>query len=124
MKNETRQYLERAGAEVKFMSTEWSPFTTLHNKGMIIDNTTVLISSINWNEQSVRKNREAGVLIENKEIAKYYATVFFADWNWKMNQANSGDALWADYKYIVFIAFVFSITFVLILRDWRKRKWR
>jgi cardiolipin synthase len=122
--NETRQYLERAGAEVKFMSTEWSPFTTLHNKGMIIDNTTVLISSINWNEQSVRKNREAGVLIENKEIAKYYAIVFFADWNWKMNQANSGDALWADYKYIVFIAFVFSITFVLILRDWRKRKWR
>jgi len=29
---------------------------------MIIDNITVIISSINWNEQSVRKNREVGTL--------------------------------------------------------------
>jgi cardiolipin synthase len=122
--NETRQYLERAGAEVKFMSTESSPFTTLHNKGMIIDNKTVLISSINWNKQSVRKNREAGILIENTEIAQYYATVFCADWDCELKQTHADDALWADYKYLVFIAFLFSTTFVLILRDWRKRKWR
>ena len=122
--NETKQYLEQSGAEVKFISTEWSPFTTLHNKGMIIDNKTVLISSINWNEQSVRKNREAGILIENTEIATYYTAVFLADWDCELKQTSSGDALWADYKYLVFIAFVFSITFVLLLRDWRKRKWR
>ncbi len=122
--NETKQFLEGYGVKVKFISSEWSPFTTIHNKGMIIDNTTVLISSINWNEQSVRKNREAGILLENKEAATYYATVFLSDWNLNPHKTKTSDFSWADYKYLVLIAVVFSITIALIIRDWRKRKWR
>ncbi len=123
MLEETKAYLEIYGIKVKFMSNEWSPFTTIHNKGMIIDNTTVLISSINWNEQSVRKNREAGVLVQNQEIASYYATVFLFDWNLEPCTTNMSGSLWADYKYLVLIAVVVCITLVLIARDWRKRKW-
>lgn len=91
---------------------------------MIIDNKTVLISSINWNEQSVRENREAGVLVENKDVASYYATVFLSDWNLDIHSSSSPGFSWAEYKYYMFIAVVFTITFILIIRDWRKRKWR
>ncbi|MBN2599664.1 MAG: lamin tail domain-containing protein [Candidatus Thermoplasmatota archaeon] len=123
MLEETKAYLETYGVTVKFISSEWSPFTTIHNKGMIIDNTTVLISSINWNEQSIRKNREAGVLVKNQEIASYYATVFLSDWSLEPATANISNSLWAEYKYLVLVAVVVCITLVLIARDWRKRKW-
>ncbi len=121
--NETKQYVEDYGVEVKYISSDWSPFATVHNKGMIIDNKTVLISSINWNEQSVRKNREAGVLIENEEVAAYYATVFLSDWALESTKGGTTSFSWADYKYLMFIALVICITLVLIARDWRKRKW-
>jgi len=122
--NETKAYLEEHGIMVKYLSTDWGLFAAVHNKGMICDNKTVLISSINWNEQSVRKNREAGVLIENQEVATYYATVFLYDWSLDTLQKNKSDFSWADYKYLVLIAVVICITLVLIARDWRKRKWR
>jgi phosphatidylserine/phosphatidylglycerophosphate/cardiolipin synthase-like enzyme len=109
--------------DVKFISSDWSPFTTLHNKGMIIDNSTVLISSINWNEQSIRKNREAGLLITNEDVAHYYASVFLSDWKLEPSQKHTSALIWADYKYLMLIAVVVCITLVLILRDWRKRKW-
>ncbi len=120
---ETKEYLEASGIQVKFISSDWSPFTTLHNKGMIIDNTTVLISSINWNEQSIRKNREAGLLITNQNVAQYYASVFLSDWSLESSQRHASIFLWADYKYLMLIAVVVCITLVLIARDWRKRKW-
>ena len=122
--NETKSYLEAYGAEVKFLTPKQSSFETVHNKGMIIDNTTVLVSSINWNEQSVRENREAGVLLENKEAATYYASVFLSDWNRDAHAASSPGSPWTEYKYYLLVALVFSITCVLIARDWRKRKWR
>jgi phosphatidylserine/phosphatidylglycerophosphate/cardiolipin synthase-like enzyme len=122
--NKTKEYLESFGVQVKFISPTWSPFSTVHNKGMIVDNKTVLISSINWNEQSVRENREAGVLVENEDVAIYYATVFLSDWNLDVHSLSSPGFSWAEYKYYMLIAVVFSITLVLIARDWRKRKWR
>jgi phosphatidylserine/phosphatidylglycerophosphate/cardiolipin synthase-like enzyme len=122
--NDTKQYLEENGILVKFISTAWSPFTAIHNKGMIIDNTTVLVSSINWNEQSVTRNREAGVLLQNPAAASYYATVFLSDWSQKPSQHPAALSSWADYKYYMLIAVVFSITLALLIRDWRKRKWR
>ncbi len=49
----------------------------LHNKGMIADN-SVLISSINWNENSPMRNRETGVIIKG-DAADYFASVFNYD---------------------------------------------
>lgn len=122
--NDTKQYLEENGVQVKFISTAWSPFTTIHNKGMIIDNTTVLVSSINWNQQSVTLNREAGVLLEKPAAAAYYADVFLSDWNLEPRKDSASGSSWADYKNLVLIAVVCGITGALIARDWRKRKWR
>jgi phosphatidylserine/phosphatidylglycerophosphate/cardiolipin synthase-like enzyme len=122
--NDTKQYLEENGVQVKFISAVWSPFTTVHNKGMIIDNNTVLVSSINWNQQSVTLNREAGVLVENPAVATYYADVFLSDWNLEPHQNHASSPPWADYKNLLLIAVVCGITGALIVRDWRKRKWR
>ncbi|HVQ00073.1 MAG TPA: phospholipase D-like domain-containing protein [Candidatus Thermoplasmatota archaeon] len=122
--NDTRQYLEENGVQVKCISTAWSPFTTVHNKGMVIDNRTVLVSSINWNQQSVTLNREAGVLLTNPAAATYYAGVFLSDWYLEPHQKNAATSPGADYKNLLLIAVVCGITGALIVRDWRKRKWR
>jgi len=54
--------------------------TKVHNKGMIVDGEKALVSSINWNSNSVLQNREAGVIIENKKVARYFEKVFDSDW--------------------------------------------
>jgi cardiolipin synthase len=53
----------------------------IHNKGVIVDGDRVLISSINWNEQSPSFNREAGVIIDHPGVGAYYRAVFEDDWN-------------------------------------------
>ncbi|QYZ79414.1 phospholipase [Methanofollis formosanus] len=52
----------------------------VHTKGVIVDNRSVLISSINWNDNSADFNREAGLIIEDPEAAGYFAAAFEADW--------------------------------------------
>jgi len=52
----------------------------LHNKGLLVDSEHVLISSINWNYNSVTRNREAGLIIKSGGVAKYYEEVFNQDW--------------------------------------------
>lgn len=54
-------------------------FDTMHNKGIIADD-NVLIASINWSPTSLRYNREAGVIIENSDVADYYEIIFDYDW--------------------------------------------
>ena len=56
------------------------PFTHCHNKGVIVDDQAVVVSSTNWSENSVLRAREAGVLVRSKKIAAYYRDVFDLDW--------------------------------------------
>jgi len=53
----------------------------IHNKGAIVDAERVLVSSINWNENSPSFNREAGVILEHPGVAGYYTEAFVQDWN-------------------------------------------
>ena len=55
--------------------------TKLHNKGMIIDGETVLISSINWGDNSILRNREMGLAIVSENIAAVYEQSFWEDWS-------------------------------------------
>jgi len=124
--NLTKKYLEKHGIRVKYIYTNWSIFTNVHNKGMIVDNKSVLISSINWNENSVTRNREVGVIVENKDIAKYFAEIFSYDWNLSSPvKVKKEEKIIepVDYKNTIYIAVIFTITFALIARDWRNRKW-
>ena len=54
--------------------------TYIHNKGMMVDGDKVLISSINWNENAVEKNREAAVVLHGSVIHDYYHSLFDGDW--------------------------------------------
>ena len=78
----TANTLTEAGVEVK-VANSLVPvyFDTMHNKGIIVDSEIVLISSINWSPTSLRDNREAGLIIENSDVAAYYEELFDHDWD-------------------------------------------
>jgi phosphatidylserine/phosphatidylglycerophosphate/cardiolipin synthase-like enzyme len=125
--NQTKIYLENHSIEVKFIYTNWSYFSNVHNKGIIVDNRSVLISSINWNENSVISNREVGIIIENYDVVKYYTEVFFYDWNLSSPRSHEKEIDIKinneDNKNTIYIVVIFTLTFALIARDWRKRQW-
>lgn len=125
--NTTKEILKKHGIEVRYLYINSTPFTNMHNKGLIIDNQSVLISSINWNENSIMKNRELGVIIESENISKYYAEVFFCDWNFQKNielKTALKNTLLENSKNSIYIVSVFTVTFIVIAHDWRKRKWQ
>jgi cardiolipin synthase len=58
----------------------------LHNKGMVVDEKIALISSMNWTENSIKNNREVGILIESPKIAQHYSQLFETDWKYFRNK--------------------------------------
>ena len=52
----------------------------VHNKGIVCDGSAVLISSQNWSADGVLRNRDAGVIIEDPDIAQYFQQIFMHDW--------------------------------------------
>jgi phosphatidylserine/phosphatidylglycerophosphate/cardiolipin synthase-like enzyme len=55
--------------------------TNIHNKGIVIDGQAVLVSSANWSSDGVLRNRDAGLIIYDRDVAAYYQNVFLDDWN-------------------------------------------
>ncbi|MGY5864510.1 MAG: phospholipase D-like domain-containing protein [Candidatus Thorarchaeota archaeon] len=55
-------------------------FSAIHNKAFIADGRTILLCSINWSEESISENREAGVVVEHEGVAGWYQAVFDYDW--------------------------------------------
>ena len=52
----------------------------VHNKGIVVDGATVLVSSQNWSADGTLHNRDAGVIIYHQEAAQYFQQVFLHDW--------------------------------------------
>jgi cardiolipin synthase len=67
--------LEARIANIKAMGVNY-----IHNKGALIDDDKTLISSINWNSNSVTNNREAAVLITSTDVHRHYQDIFDGDW--------------------------------------------
>ncbi|MFB6233186.1 MAG: phospholipase D-like domain-containing protein, partial [Haloarculaceae archaeon] len=55
-------------------------FEKIHTKGVVIDGERVILGSANWNNNSVRANREVVLVLEGSEVGAYYQRVFDADW--------------------------------------------
>lgn len=53
----------------------------IHNKGIIVDGRRVLISSINWSQNSPLSNREMGLILESAAVGAYFGRVFERDWS-------------------------------------------
>ena len=51
-----------------------------HTKGMVVDGERVLIGSHNWSGSGVTLNRDASLLFDDAEVAKYYRDAFELDW--------------------------------------------
>jgi len=73
---------EAEGLDLEAKLVDLGPhgLTRLHNKGLIVDGRTVLVSSLNWNRDSPTRNREAGLLLENTEVGAYFEAAFAWDW--------------------------------------------
>lgn len=52
----------------------------VHNKGIVVDSNVVMVSSQNWSADGCLRNRDAGLIIENADIAAYFESIFMYDW--------------------------------------------
>lgn len=84
---ETRDYVnglrrdEGIPVYAKIVDHRIANLTKIHNKGIVIDDESVLVSSINWGVASATLNRELALLVDDAEIAKFYENVFWYDWS-------------------------------------------
>jgi hypothetical protein len=58
----------------------------VHNKGIVVDSAVVLVSSQNWSADGVLRNRDAGLILSNADIAEYFERIFIDDWTQRANQ--------------------------------------
>ena len=93
--------------------------TKLHNKGLIVDMEYVLISSVNWNYNSPNNNREAGIIIESEEAAKYFSEIFQYDWDGDPEKLDIGDAKQIDPRHVLV-----AIILILLLIIWQLKRRR
>lgn len=63
-----------------FSETVFRVQRNIHNKGIVVDGRTVLVSSANWSGDGVLRNRDAGLIIHDADIAQYYQAAFLHDW--------------------------------------------
>ena len=106
---------EHLPLEAKCIDLSVSPVEKIHNKGVIVDDERVLVSSINWNANSPNFNREAGVIIDHPGVARYFRDVFDDDWNPMGNMARPK----TDYVKIAMVALVLVILLVIYFRRHR-----
>jgi phosphatidylserine/phosphatidylglycerophosphate/cardiolipin synthase-like enzyme len=52
----------------------------VHTKGIVVDGQRVLLGSHNWSGLGVTLNRDASLIFDDEEIAKYYLSAFEIDW--------------------------------------------
>jgi len=76
---ETKDKIEalcERGIDPKFIKTQ----AGVHNKGIIVDSSVVVVGSQNWSPQGVSRNRDASVIIHDADAAKYWEQIFNHDW--------------------------------------------
>lgn len=54
----------------------------VHNKGIVVDGSVVMVSSQNWSPDGTLRNRDAGLIIWNQEAASYFEKIFLHDWTY------------------------------------------
>ena len=78
--NERWNHTEGYDTAAVVMSSD-DTVTKLHNKGVIVDGEHVLVSSINWGDSALIRNREMGMVLSSTDLADVYGEAWWADWN-------------------------------------------
>ncbi len=107
---------ENLPLEARLVNLEKGGFEKVHNKGVIVDRNRVLISSINWNSNSPNFNREAGVIIDQPDVGRYFSDVFESDW------ASTTETKKYEFDYLKFAAAIAVIVVlsIVLIRRYRK----
>jgi len=105
---------EHIPLEARCADLEELEIDKIHNKGVIVDNQYVLMSSINWNSVSPNFNREAGVIIDHPGVARYFLEVFEDDWDPSIKIKSPG--ITTDYVKIAVAAIVIILLLVVYYR--------
>jgi cardiolipin synthase len=103
---------EHLPLEAKCIDLSVSHVEKIHNKGVIVDDKRVLVSSINWNHNSPNFNREAGVIIDHPGAARYFLEAFDDDWNPMAHMAPAK----TDYIRIIIVILVIVILLAICIR--------
>jgi len=106
---------EHIPLEARCADLQMNQIKQIHNKGVIVDDSRVLVSSINWNSNSPNFNREAGVIIDHKGVARYFLEVFEDDWNPSIRSPE----IKTDYLKIVVVAVVITLLLIIYYRRHR-----
>lgn len=69
--------LQRLGVDV---NNQVRILANTHTKGIVVDGKRVLLGSHNWSSSGVTLNRDASLIVDDAEVAKYFHDVFEVDW--------------------------------------------
>jgi phosphatidylserine/phosphatidylglycerophosphate/cardiolipin synthase-like enzyme len=78
LENIVMKYKLKIGTNIRYVDT--TRLVHCHNKLILIDGATVLVSSQNWSNAAVNDNREAGLLFDHKGVVSYFTGIFETDW--------------------------------------------
>jgi len=106
---------EHIPLEARCADLQTNQIKQIHNKGVIVDESRVLVSSINWNSNSPNFNREAGVIIDHKGAARYFLEVFEDDWNPPIRSPE----IKTDYLKFVMVAVIMVVLLIIYYRRQR-----
>ena len=106
---------EHIPLEAKCVDLAANEIEKIHNKGVIVDDHHVLVSSINWNSVSPNFNREAGVIIDDPDVGHYFLDVFEDDWS----SSVKSPGIRTDYLKIAIVIVVLILLGLLYYRRQR-----
>jgi len=84
LKNMADKYGLKIGQNIRYIDT--TRLVHCHNKLVLVDGKTVLVSSQNWSKAAVLENREAGLLFDHTGVAAYFTDIFEVDWKTAQKQ--------------------------------------
>ena len=77
--------LSRAGIELrglpKYIFEKSPKQSQVHSKLLVVDEECAVIMSCNWDEPTLRKTRDFGVVFDEKEIIRMLRVIFDSDWS-------------------------------------------
>jgi phosphatidylserine/phosphatidylglycerophosphate/cardiolipin synthase-like enzyme len=73
-----KKYKLKVGRNIRYINTD--VFVHCHNKMILVDGKDVLVSSQNWSDSAVSKNREAGIWLTHPGVCGYFSAIFENDW--------------------------------------------
>ena len=116
-KKEQVMILKDYGIDVKFIEPGTLGYDNICATGIIIDNSTTVISSVNI-DSSMHTSRGAGLVIRSREISGYFARAFFHDWNIERHEGKR-----EDYKSKICLLLTLTATSIIVFRRWRQSRW-